>query len=97
MDWKKVMKLYREVPSKYLRFYFWSLVSSLVLSLRFVINVRTASAPRDDIWWRQDRLTDSQAIIFVWFALKLFLTCTFCGGKGWALGLIHILQIVCER
>ena len=30
MDWKKVMQLYCEVPSKYLRFYVWSLVKDLV-------------------------------------------------------------------
>jgi len=92
MDWKEVMNVYCEVPSKYLRFYIWSLVNGFV---RFWISARTASAPRDDVWWRQDRLTDGQATIFVWFALQYFLTRTFCEGKGSAWGWINILRIVC--
>ena len=31
MNWKKVMQLYCEVPSKYMRFYIWSLVKGLAL------------------------------------------------------------------
>lgn len=31
VDWKKVMQLYCEVPSKYLRFHIWSHVKGLVL------------------------------------------------------------------
>ena len=63
-------------------FYIWSLVKSLALCTYDFELVYTLLLPlRVDVWWRQDQLTDSQVIIFVWFVIQLFLTRTFVNEK----------------